>query len=483
MFNNSISYNNKSIIVFISISVLSFSTALSILYLPTKYIFVLLFLPFIIIFWFTSSLVAKIALNLFIITFPITLQFMGRDALTTGTLLIFLLFIWNMTTLKSQQRYNKNTKNVCNITAILVLIAIIGVTTKTPSGYYGTAIRHFINFYSSVIIFMIVIQTAYLKEIENNYEEYIEKILSLLILICTLHILLSILLYIYPNIQYIFKIFFHRTQTHLGNHISKNGGFERATSIFTGGEELGELLAILTPFYFYKAFKNNKFVLLLPILFIGLMISGTRSAAILAIIESIVFFLFTRSNKFLVKKLVIVAFVLFFLVIGWNFISSIIGILINRFHESSMNIRNEAEFSTIMNRGPIWEAAWDTTWRTFSLLGHGPIQASALGMNGGMPNFHCLYLSLLFQYGIIGFFIFIRFFIFLYQSLILKLRQLDKEHSFYPLVLANILSLTAFLINEGKYEFNRGDSYQQFMFVIFAIYFLTGQITQKHNSI
>ena len=466
---------------FFVVIVLSIAIALSILYLSAKLITVLLFVPFIFIFWHTSSFISKIAITVGVLTFPITLRFLGRDAITTGTLLIIFIFFWHWAIHKNRQEYSENTKYIFKIITILVLISIVGMATKTPTGYYGPAIRHLLDFISSVLIFITIIKESDMLGTANSLENYIEKIISILILICSLHILLSLFLYYSPNYQYIFKIFFHRTQTHLGTHISKTGGFERAASVFVGGEELGELLIVLSPFFFYKAFKNNKFILLLPILFIGLIISGTRSAAILVIIELVAFFIMTRSEKMLVKKIVIVAVGLFFLTIGWDFISSILGILLNRFQESAAELNRNAAFATIMNRGPIWNAAWDTTWRTLSFIGHGPSQASALGMNRIKANFHCLYLTLIFQFGIIGFFIFMRFFYYLLKNLLSNLYQTQKNNAVYPLILANTLSLSSFLINEGKFEFNRGDSYQQFIFVVFAIYFMTGQITEKKN--
>jgi O-antigen ligase len=259
--------------------------------------------------------------------------------------------------------------------------------------------------------------------------------------------------------------------------------FERAATIFTAGEELGELIVVLCPFFLYKAFSNNKYTLLLPVLFIGLFLSGTRSAALLVVFELIIFFFMTRSQQFGKKKIIAISIVaLFLLSIGGNFMVSIFDILISRFQETALNIQKGTSFAEFINRGDVWSTAWDTTWRTFSFFGHGLVQADLLGMNKGYGNFHCLYLTLIFQYGVIGFSIFIVFFFYLIKGLISRLQHFSKKDLSYSLIMACMLSVSAFLVNEVKFEFNRGDSYQQFIWAVFAVFFLAGKTMENRES-
>jgi O-antigen ligase len=462
---------NTTISSFMAI-LLSFGMALVVLNGQAKIIAAMFFLSIIIVFWMNSTHIAKIALTVLTISFPVTLPFFGKDAMTTGTFLIIILFIHTLSISGRQKNPADDSGFVLKSMAILVTI--------TPASYYGPAIRHLLIFISSILLFFVIIKSVYVAKDAVNTKEYIDKILSILILVVSLHIILSAIFYYFPNFQNYFKIFLTRTQSSFAPDLNRINELNRAATIFTGGEEMGELLAIMFPFFFYKAITEKKFFLLLPIFFLGLLISGTRSAAILVLFELIPLLYISRSPQYFKAKMKIFLFVVFFLVMAMPFINQASQLLLSRFEHALIDFQSKASPTVIMNRNIVWEGAWSTTRRTLSLIGHGPIQAYKLDMNDGFPNFHSLYLTLIFQFGIVGSIIFMFFFFMLFKRMFCRLKILNKDSPVYLLTGTCILSLTSFLINEVKFEFNRGDSYQQLIWIIFAVYFVVGsQIYQK----
>ena len=152
-------------------------------------------------------------------------------------------------------------------------------------------------------------------------------------------------------------------------------------------------------------------------------------------------------------------------------------ILKDRIYVTIDNISQNEDILTITNRSAVWPMAYELTKKTISLFGHGPIQAHGLGFP--VKNFHNLYLSLIFQFGIIGSFVFFLFFLLLINKLFSALKKYSKKDHYYLLILACLFSLFSFLVNELKFEFNRSDSYQQFVWCFFAVFYLAG--TQPKN--
>jgi len=146
-----------------------------------------------------------------------------------------------------------------------------------------------------------------------------------------------------------------------------------------------------------------------------------------------------------------------------------------------LQISRNVDLITILNRDLVWPIAFNLTRNTISLFGHGPVQAYVLGFP--VYNFHNLYLSLLFQFGIIGSIVFVCFLGTLAKRLFTITRRLKQKRGIdYLLAVACLLSLMMFVINEIKFEFNRSDSYQQFVWCIFSIYYMTW-IAQRKQAI
>ena len=109
--------------------------------------------------------------------------------------------------------------------------------------------------------------------------------------ITVVHVLLSFLILTTPWIENYLSLFLYSNQENFGRYID-SGFYDRATSVFTNGEEFGELIILMFPFAIYKLFTSQKkiFWFVTFSLLIGLIISGTRSAFFIIILQFITFF-------------------------------------------------------------------------------------------------------------------------------------------------------------------------------------------------
>jgi len=208
---------------------------------------------------FYISNINKIALCILAINFPITLQLFGKDAISTGTVFIIIIYILIKLN-KDNVNYDLYPKdNLLLVVFIIILISVLGTTLNISGSNWGPNIRHLVNFISSVVLFFIIISPINKNELNINELEYIEKIIGIIIIVVTLQICVSFLVFFFPNYQNLFSIFFHRTQNNFNIYFSEAGNIYRSASVIMEGEQFGELLAILFPFVLYKALKKKKF--------------------------------------------------------------------------------------------------------------------------------------------------------------------------------------------------------------------------------
>jgi O-antigen ligase len=294
------------------------------------------------------------------------------------------------------------------------------------------------------------------------------------------HVFLSFIIFNFPFIEKYFTIFLNREQEFLGGHV-RDGFYTRATSIFTGGEEFGELLVLLFPFALYKIFTSRKkiYSLVLGAFLLGAIISGTRSAFLLIIFQVITFVYILVPKKYNTQKIVISVTLVTIILLMFPVIFKYSFILVERLRMTVELTGHNNDITSMVNRSMVWPPAYALTISTISLFGHGPTQAHVLGYP--VYNFHCLYLSLIFQLGIIGSIVFLFFLFILVKRLWNSLRTCKIQEKEYLLVVTCLLSLICFLINEIKFEFNRSDSYQQFVWICFAIFCLIGLQNREYK--
>ena len=475
--------NNRSIVlVLIIFCLLYFLFFISALILPvsTKILLLFIFIPTLIIYYLITSAFGKIILPIVMITFPITLQFLGKDAISTGTLILLITLAWSLNKHSIRSAYTKD-KFLFNLLVFMICVALIGMITKTPPSYWGTAIRYFLNFISSIAIFILIVNSQYITGMGNNRRDYVEKLITVLLCIIVTHVLLSYVLMKIPQLEDYFVLFFRRNQESLLG--SAEFGSFRAATIFTGGEEFGELLTLMFPFSLYKYFSSRKklYLIILFTILWGVMLTATRSCIVICIFQLLIFFIIAP-NRFISKKIAFLSSAVFGAILFYPRINQTLSYLLFRINDVFRDINTNLDFVTVVNRDYVWPLAYDLTVKTISLFGHGPIQAFRLGFS--VYNFHSLYLSLLFQFGIIGTAVFMVFFATLIKRLFSSTLNMYKQKNVtgYLLLAVCQLSLMGFLINEIKFEFNRSDSYQQLVWLIFSIYYLTWQIYGNNKN-
>ncbi len=479
-------------------------TAMAVLCAPSKVIAALALLPIMGLLYIGPSHFAKIVFLMIIITFPITLQYSGRDAFSTGTLLIFVTLVWAMTKYRITVTIARDKFLFINL-FLLSCVAFIGTVPNMFGEYWGPSVRHYLNFVSSIIVFILIVHSRQIPGTANGERDYIEKIINVLLLITTIHVFLSLLLLHFPWTEKYFTIFFHRTREHLGAYFV-DGVYTRATTIFSSGEGFGELLVLLFPFSLYKFFvsKNKLFLLVVAFLFLGAILSGTRSAFLLIVFQLLVFVCILVARKYTIKRFAVAVCSTLICVLVLSSFFHYSSILTDRFQLTLDQVRvtapdmtkpgaqnrikskvpnqvqSKVDIASIVNRQGIWTRAYDITTHTISLFGHGPIQAHKLGFQS--KNFHCLYLSMLFQFGIVGTLFFVLFFYTIAKSLLKYVKRIKYNDTGYLLAATCLLSLLCFFINEIKFEFNRSDSYQQLVWIFFAVFYMTGQLWRNSGN-
>jgi hypothetical protein len=140
----------------------------------------------------------------------------------------------------------------------------------------------------------------------------------------------------------------------------------------------------------------------------------------------------------------------------------VLGDIMLRFEGARETYNEGGSIFQTMNRDFLPDV-WDMVIAKISLLGNGATDY----------NFHNLFLTTLHRRGIAGAVFF--FLVLLYpMAFLVKSFLKHDDNKDKSIVFLCLLSMTLFCINELKYEFTRGGSYQQLCWVLFAIYYMVG---------
>ena len=308
-------------------------------------------------------------------------------------------------------------------------------------------------------------------------ERWIEFILAFLISMILIQIVLGIILYIFPNFGYIMAIFTNRSIGDTLLYTVDPEGFKRLTGIIIRQESMGEAIVTLLPIVLYKFAKTEKpiYFFVLMLFGCGVIMSATRSAIILFCLFSIIY-MFQQRKLFKIPQWFFLSFICTLatiLIIG--FFPSTFENVINRFSLAFQMYQKGEPIIGVMNRDEVWSIAFHATISNLNLFGNGMISLVGSKMK---TDFHNLYLTILYQMGILGFIVFWGFIAMLilrtYKSFKIALNDKDRLIAYSVL-----MSLSILIINSVKFEFNRDASYQQYVWVLFAIYYLIGEYTDR----
>lgn len=436
----------------------------------TTNLIILIFIIIILMLMVFCSIEKLIFFSIFLIFFNIHVNVFGKDAITTGTAFIFVVFFKYLISCFKDRNFIK--ERLDYFVYALIFVGFLSVLIPIYSGeiesqLIGKAIKNYFGFLSSLLLFIIVKNpTANIMNSQKNTNVYIEKMLSVILILVSVHILISIAVKYFPVVGPLFTVF-QPKEAELLQISESTVDVARIKSFTFTPESYGEILAFLSPIAIYKMFnfENHFWKFCLGLFLVGLVLSVTRSGLVLFSIGFLLalIFYFRRKNA----RAVVVASLSMTLVLTIMFLfPTLLEDVLIRFGQAADIYNRSGEFVEIINRENVFIPAWAAVTSNLTFLGNGVTEF----------HFHNLYLSVLHQRGFVGLALFLYVLIFPMFKLIETFYSNKKSNK--ELIYMCTLSMFLFLINEFKYEFIRYYSYQQICFAIFAIYYLSCKNTK-----
>lgn len=374
-----------------------------------------------------------------------------------------------------------NRKITFNKNLILLLIPLVFFGAFSTLGTLGNASMFRTSFWSLILLFAAVLflilldQIAFKDDAEKHL--YIVKWLDLILLCTCLQILIGIMVYYFPKTGDWFTFFFASSGKAVGLMSRfEAGDLLRMRTISLPSEAVGEFCAMLTPYACYRLASMRKlsYVIAGLILLLGIALSGTRSGMILSILSIFTYYVFVeKSVQIKTLHLSIIGIATVALISYGIAFSTIVTrslITYNAYLSGS-------DMGTVLNRKFMFAGNWDFFINRLSYFGNGlvsPVSAGYLKID-----FHSIYLTIIYQFGVIGsiFYFSLPFFL-----LIRLLKTLKKTGEQLKHTKVFIISFLIFLINEMKFEFTRKLEYVIIIWVLLSIYYLhTKQFSAKEN--
>jgi len=246
----------------------------------------------------------------------------------------------------------------------------------------------------------------------------------------------------------------------------EHGSILRIRTISMPTEAVGEYCAMLVPYACYRIADSRKsfYAPALIILMMGIALSGTRSGIILSFLGILTYYVLVEKNKQIkILHLSIIGAVILFLIaysIGTSVIISRFFITYNEYYSGS-------DFGTIVNRKFLFEENWKFFLNSLSFFGNGMISPVAGGYL--LIDFHNIYLTIIYQFGMIGSIFYFSLPFFLLKSLLKTLKKCGEQLKFTKVC---TISFLIFLINEMKFEFTRKLDYVMIVWILLSIYYL-----------
>ena len=408
-----------------------------------------------------------LSLIAFTLPFPIYLQIAGRDAFTLTSFLIFMLLAMHLDVLPRTVRIVKESYGpALALTTVLFLIILV-TFVSTSGGSLGPNLRRLFSEGASFGIF--VLCGAVIEDLES-----LEKLLRVLIVAFLVQACVVSLQVMLPGVAIPVGIFSPRDNpdfVRILNDMSRAGG------TLGDYELLAQWFAILIPFAVYFLLSDKKhFVSRLFVIvgfLAGIVMTGTRGALISVSIGLLVFLWIILRNERgagkLLKRSIEVAFVLA-LVVGTLLVSfpERASEYWGRFTEAVWSYQSGADLSAVANRGSVWANAINTIGSP-SLLGNGPNR---------LFSFHSLYLTVIYEVGIVGVAAFLGFLLYVIRRCYKSLGARSQSDE-YVLLAASFASLLILLVDEIKVEFLRYSSTSELAWMLFGIALVSARLHKR----
>ena len=402
--------------------------------------------------------------------FPIWVRFQGKDAITTSSIFIIIVFICYI--VRALLTRSLRGDFVMIIAAFIVIGCLSSISV--PQLYWGPSIRGYTQFVCALLGFFMVVNYYQGLEEPQRYA-YIHQLLILIIVMFLVQVMIGCILYFRPSFGGLLHIFATRTEDVVATRIEL--GIKRLRGLIVAQETFGEILAMLAPMVLYMiARKKWVYTMVYGIFAIGVVLTATRTSILLFAVNTLFYFILNvKRIKFAVWMIFIMSAILVSMLYVFYFPHAA-DVIWGRFSEFINLYKSTGSVVAAMGRKEIWEIGAAEIFARLNLTGHGMITI----INGMQFNLHNLYLTLLFQLGILGLILYLLVLARISSALVVSI---FREHDENALMLkyACLLSFSTFVLSEIKCEFNRGSSYQQVIWLLLGIYYLLARTLRRRN--
>jgi hypothetical protein len=404
------------------------------------------------------------------IPFPYLLQFLGKDALTVTTIMIYFLFMVMILRYFFERKGPALEPKSTFILPVLIFVCLTVSLFLNPY-FIGQSIRYYIANISGILLYFIVL---YVIKNDSDVAAVIKVILFTLVLEAGI----VLLVYKFPDATKYLAVFGTRdfvaqipSTDRISRSIGTVGDYELLAEWFLIG-------SILSMGLFYN-FKKSIYIFSLFCCLAGIVFTATRSAFFLLILGLILIFtivsILRKDSRRDTVKIVSLLF-LSGIILFWIFPEQIGGLtkrLEIYFHHSNL-LSSEA-----INRKVIWKDVFRNFLREPTIFGKGIYNVNSLYYSSG--SFHSLYLTILYKIGILGLFIYSVFWLkMLHESW--RILTARKKHDNWYAMFFLFISVILILIDGIKIEYLRYGHTIQFAWLIYGLLVVSIKNHRENNE-
>lgn len=393
--------------------------------------------------------------------FPVPLSMGGIDLACTSIYLIILTFMY-CNVLYCVRTGDLRIRNTVQSKMIVLLLALSLFSTVSVIWEEWSMFRaSFWSFSYMVAAGMFYFLVDNMDYGKKEKDDVFNELITLFLIMVAVQILFSISCMYFPQLNYIAYKFIHaRTGWAWYNGSMAMYEFRLQTLVFPA-ESLGEIIAVVSPLIFYRLIGQTKILDLvcLTVLLAGLYYAGTRSGALLFAVSFFIVLFLTKGfslKTFIFVIVTIGSITLLYYKVGG-------GVLFQRLVESYNGYQSGESLLEVSNRSFFTENVGFFLDK-LSFFGNGLV--SPLKYHEIRFDFHNLYMTLVFRYGVIGGLVYLSLPLMLLIGLLKRYNSSGKCKKY--LIIS--LSILIFFINECKYEFTRKDGYVLIIWILFSIY-------------
>ena len=441
-----------------------------------RYAFILSLLP-VLLFIVQKKLTQNNIIKILIIGafFPIPLNVSTTNLGPTSQYFIITVFFITLTSYIIKKKGFAYNKNLLKIICFLLICAIIStITTIGQFAIFRTSFWAFIML-TACCLFLLLIDSLKFPDYDETKKFFIE-VMDLIVFLTCIQIIIGIVVYYIPDTERFLKIFYSVNITDFqfyGRSVDIND--KRLHTIVLPVESLGEYIAILFPYVMYRLSDkvNISFMAYLVILCMGLMLCGTRSGLLLSgfAIAAYLFIIETSLKKRFLTLVIFLSIISLVLYFGIG-----VHLVVGRFSEAYGAYVSGNDLLAVTNRS-FFKTNVEYFINKLSFFGNGLVSPLIYGFLH--IDFHNLYQTIIFQYGMIGSVFYFALPASLIRLALIKRKKFPQE-KLYTVIL---LSVSIFLINECKYEFTRKINGILIIWITFSMYYLFSKNIQckKHT--